>query len=602
MDPKKRNQLKQLQLSLKRNGFGLYCRILCRLFEVHDGYDFLKPLQASLRSRDFLKLYTEADSLSSQSYEDATEHFVANQFALMLKKFPWPKSVLDLKPEERAYTAFMSSEKRCDLVNRKFKILSWNRSRDRKSKEAGAAKHWIRTVIGSRPNYRRCFDKSDFGPGASVGVHGDATSYAAKLSAECWTVTPGALHHGYAAVRRNFHIWESLLPRRGPYVCYDEEAGFQAYLRKISVVQENKICFVPKTAKTDRTIAVEPLLNGFVQKGVDQLLRENLKAVGLNLSDQGLNQRFACEGSIDDSDDGFVTIDMKSASDSISTELVRFLIPDDWFRLLDRIRSKYYRIYDDAKPFKKFCSMGNGFCFPLETLIFASACIAVGAGVPSKDFIVYGDDIIVRKRYASPLIDLLGHWGFKVNSDKTFLSGPFRESCGTDWFGGKDVRPFTLDYGLDSIQTLFKYLNLTRRSEICESFFQETREMAVKPLPEQFRFFRPFEGQEDTGIDSQGSEFMTVPSCVYVPKYNKWVWHEFSSEPVVDFDTIDKLKDQPWLISDALRGSSSVNFGLHKGLPKVTLRNRTQTKIVRKGYVSTSNWLPPPQPVVIPGG
>jgi len=594
MHPKRQLLLKRIQLQLRRNQTKVYLTLLARLLRFHDQYSFLKPLADSLRARNFLELYKSADSLSVQKYTDATEHFVANQFALLIKKYPWPKDLLDLKPMDNAVKAFASSEKRCELINRKFRLLNMDRSRDRFKLEGRKARFWIRSVIGSRPNYRSIFQKADFGPGASVGVHGDATSYSAKIFAERWTVTPGALHHGYAAVRQNFHMWEQLLPRVGDYVCYDEELAFEAYLKRIHVVENNNISFVPKTAKTNRTIAVEPLLNGFVQKGIDLDMRSRLLKVGINLKEQGLNQEMARLGSLEDTDDAFVTIDMKSASDSVSTELVRYLVPDDWFRLFDRTRSHSYKLEKSVKPFKKFCSMGNGFCFPLETLVFASACIASGCGIPSVDFMVYGDDIVVRKVHAASVIALLRHWGFKTNPEKTFLEGPFRESCGTDWFGGKDVRPFTLDYALDSIESVFKYLNLTRRSEICEDFFKPVRELVVMTLPENVRFFRPFPGQEDTGIDSVGEEFMSCSTCTFLPREAKWVWHELSFSPVVDLTTLAGLSDKPWFIGVALRGSESMNFGSYKGSPKVVLRKRTQMKIVRKGYVSTSNWLPPP--------
>lgn len=592
MIPRKQDRLKLLQQHLKAKSTKFYLSLLSRLLADHARYESLKSLPPLLRKRDFLGLYLAADSLSSQKYDDADEHFSANQIALLIKKFPWPIDLLDLKPRENAISSFYSSEKRCGLMNRKFACLGWDRSRDRFSQEARAARWWIRSIIGSRPNYRSIFQKADFGPGASVGVHGDATSYAAKINAARWTVTPGALHHGYAAIRQNYQMWELLLPRRGSYVCYDEELAFANYLSKIRVVGENNISFVPKTAKTNRAIAVEPLLNGLVQKGIDLELRNKLLKVGLDLADQGKNQAMACEGSLDDSEDGYVTIDMKSASDSVSIGIVKYLFPEDWERLLNRTRSHAYNLDGTVKVFKKFCSMGNGFCFPIETLIFASACYAVSKGVAPIDFRVYGDDIIIRKKHASTVIQLLKHWGFKINSDKTFLEGPFRESCGADWFGGKDVRPFTLDYSFDTIQNVFKFLNLTNRNERCKAFFANQRDYVVRYLPLEYRFFRPLSGEEDTGIDSLGDEHLSAPSCTFNHKKGKWEWLELSTRPLVDFSTLDLCKDQPWLMGVALRGSKSIGFGRYVGAPEVVLRNRAQTKVIRKGYVSTSNWLP----------
>lgn len=593
MNPRIRASLRANRKALRAQHFQIYLKVLARLFQANKQYEFLKPLSDALRRRDFSELYSLSDSLSSQSYEDATQHFVANQFTLLIKKYPWPVKVLDLRPEEQAKKSFYSAEKRCGLINRKFILLQADRSRDRFKAETSVAKKKIRNIIGSTPNYRSWSWKCDFGPGASIGVHGNATNYLAKTSAERWTVSPGAIHHGFLGLTRNFHLMETLFPKdvkTGLY-CYDLEAAFATYISRLTVVSNNKISFVPKTAKTFRSIAIEPLLNGFVQKGVDLVLRSRLELDGTLLSDQSRNQRMAREGSLDDSDDGFVTIDLKSASDSISIELCRHLLPDDWFRLLQRIRSPDYEIDGVVKTFNKFCSMGNGFCFPLETLIFVSACYACGCGINGLDFSVYGDDIIVRKRYAASVLKLLNHWGFKANVDKTFLEGPFRESCGSDWFGGKDVRPFTLDYALDSVESIFKFLNLSRRSNNTSVFFEPVRDLVISTLLPDCRWFRPLPGLDDSAITSTGDEHLTAINCRF--KGGKWSWFELASSPVTDLATLGRCQDQPWLIGVALRGAKTVGFGLHKYLPCVTLRRETKTKIVRKGYVSTSNWLPP---------
>lgn len=244
-------------------------------------------------------------------------------------------------------------------------------------------------------------------------------------------------------------------------MCVDRSRFSDKFRERVRLVEHNKITFVPKTAKTHRSIAVEPLVNGYVQKGIDQVMRKRLRRIGIDLSDQSGNSEYARLGSLDNSDQSFVTIDLSMASDSLATEVVRQLVPAAWFELLNALRSKSFLLDDVEYKFEKFCSMGNGFCFPLQTLIFTAACKAVGAGVPGLDFKVYGDDIIVRRCHAEPVIRLLGELGFKTNTDKTFITGPFRESCGRDWFSGEDVRPFILDFRLDSVEALIKFHNLS---------------------------------------------------------------------------------------------------------------------------------------------
>jgi hypothetical protein len=87
--------------------------------------------------------------------------------------------------------------------------------------------------------------------------------------------------------------------------------------------------------------------------------------------------------------------------------------------------------------YAKFSSMGNGATFCIETLLFAAACYAVG----SKEFSVYGDDVIIETELFEAYKALTGFLGFTINEEKSFTSGPFRESCGGDYYDGIDVTP-----------------------------------------------------------------------------------------------------------------------------------------------------------------
>jgi hypothetical protein len=523
---------------------------------------------------------------------------VANQFALLIKKYPWDSKLVGLDPERAALESFASGENRCARINRKFSILEIDPSRDRFRRESKIAMAWIRSLMGSVPNYRSIARKCDFGQGASVGIHGDATHVLRKLSDEqAWTVTPGALHHGFAGLMKNPHFLETLLDSRmtsdGRVIyCYDYQVAFEKYLARIHVVNNNKLSFVLKTAKTHRSIATEPMLTGFYQKGIDEELRGFLLKFGIDLSDQSLNQRMALLGSLDDSEEGFVTIDLRNASNSNAQIPVRYLYPRDWYALFNRTRSHYYEHKGAVKLYSMLCSMGNGFCFPVETITFASICVACGCGRPGVDFSVYGDDIIIRKKYYQKVIAMLSHYGFKVNVDKTFYEGPFRESCGSDWFNGVDVRPFTLDFAFDTIENFYKYLNLTQRSEKVSDFFAPVREFVMNSVPIDFRFIRPLKGEVNTGIDSLGDEHLSSPHCVFERSTARWSWKELVATPVVDRGRLQRWGHEPWLMGIALRGSNSVPYGIGEGLPSVTFRRRTRTEVARKSYSSTSNWLP----------
>jgi len=54
---------------------------------------------------------------------------------------------------------------------------------------------------------------------------------------------------------------------------------------------------------------------------------------------------------------------------------------------------------------------------------------------------VFGDDIIVERRFYARVHRLLDLLGLVVNAAKSFQSGLFRESCGHDYYVGYNVRP-----------------------------------------------------------------------------------------------------------------------------------------------------------------
>lgn len=210
------------------------------------------------------------------------------------------------------------------------------------------------------------------------------------------------------------------------------------------VVRGNVMITVPKNEKTDRVICYEPHANIRVQLAVGDYLKKRLLKVGVDLKDQSVNRtrcRLARES-------GFATIDLSMASDTLSLELVHLLLPPDWAVLLDDMRS-HETLWPDGqwRRNEKFSSMGNGFTFELESLVFYALCSAV-----TTDVSVFGDDIIVPQNAFNSCVELLGWSGFKVNWEKSYATGEFFESCGYEYFSNVDVTPFfirTLPKSLD---------------------------------------------------------------------------------------------------------------------------------------------------------
>jgi len=209
--------------------------------------------------------------------------------------------------------------------------------------------------------------------------------------------------------------------------------GFKGSLRTRET-HRNRVELVPKNWKTDRTIACEPEGNLPLQLAFDRYAKRRLRLFGIDLSDQFCNQKRAQKASIDGT---LCTVDFKAASDTISFNVVSWLFPVDWFNYLWEVRTPGFRGVFGNGLYSKFSSMGNGSTFAIETLLFAAACYAVG----SKDFSVYGDDVILESERYEDFSALTRFLGFTINEDKTFYKGPFRESCGGDFFNGKNVTP-----------------------------------------------------------------------------------------------------------------------------------------------------------------
>ncbi len=569
------NEMIRLNKELSKNSWANYLILLDNVVSgLRDDVTWKKSLLGFIRRREISNMLLVADSLTEQEYVSATDHFVANQIASLIRKYPFPSDLTPYAPELEAKSKFIRAELNCKSMNEYF-VRDDSNIRQGQDWFYHSMRKFISYAIGDSPVLPDIYGNCDFGPGASLGVHGSVTHLAQKFASD-WSVSSSALPYARAALVNHFQIFNALCDEdhESGYSCYDPTKAEDRISKIIKRTEYNKIAFVPKTAKTHRAIAVEPLLNTFVQKGADAVLRRKLLRIGIDLSDQSINQRLAREGSVDDSEDGFVTIDLSSASDSISIGLARLLLPPDWFDFLNCIRSHSYEMDGERKVYHKFCSMGNGFCFPLETLLFVAACHATGCGVPGVDFNVYGDDIIVRGKHASELIHLLRWMGFETNRDKTFLRGPFRESCGSDWFNGEDVRPFIFDFALDSLENIFKFLNLTQRSDRTSNFFSEVNASFKKRIPRNLYFARPYPGQADTGVTVALDEFMTTKYAKYSLSIQNWRWLELQHVAVADRNWSQLRFAKHSQMMAALRGASSRR--------PFTVRRKTSTKVVKK--------------------
>lgn len=184
---------------------------------------------------------------------------------------------------------------------------------------------------------------------------------------------------------------------------------------------------VRKNNEIDRSIDLQPFINMVVQRaigvGLRSLLREELD---LDLDTLQDVHRLKVM------DSTAATIDLKNASDSNTWSLLRFMYPKWFVRLIEQATPEYIEGLDGHYYLtKKVSSMGNGFTFELMNLTL----LAVTRQIDPRGS-VYGDDIIVTKDAASRLILVLESAGWVVNKEKSFITGPFRESCGANFYDG----------------------------------------------------------------------------------------------------------------------------------------------------------------------
>jgi hypothetical protein len=245
---------------------------------------------------------------------------------------------------------------------------------------------------------------------------------------------------------------------------------YASSFQDLNLVRGNILFTVPKKTDIDRCACKEPDINMYLQKGVGAHIRRRLRRNGINLNDQSINRRLAKEGSINNL---LMTLDLSAASDSMCISVVQSLLPKLWFEYLDSIRSHETLIDEEYVRLEMFSSMGNGFTFELESLIFYVLTRTVQyfkgiSGVCS----VYGDDIIAMSSLYDDLTFVLGKFGFSTNADKSFHEGPFRESCGGHYHNGEDITPFYLKREPSTLTDLIRFTNQFRQWVFSSPFRQ----------------------------------------------------------------------------------------------------------------------------------
>lgn len=358
----------------------------------------------------------------------------ATMLSLVLKNEDWPAPSASEKSRKKvAVTKFLEGEHKCFLTNQAIRRLRLNAAENYFPEGSFAnwdsvlrIRRFIRHVLGEVPNLSELCPK--FGPGSSLSDKHGMTTVPDKLSSEL-TLTP-AIAPVLAFV--NTSAWG-----RGHIAEYGSLRG--------KFVRGNRFFTVPKNALEERGAAVEPSVNGPYTCAIGDYIKDKQAKIGNNLrQNQQTNRELARLGSIHGT---FATIDLRNASNTLCTEVVKLLLPDDWYELLNSFRSPFTSFDGKWLHLNIFSTMGNGFTFELEALIFLAVAresmrlTGVDCAI-GENLSVHGDDIIVPSGAFDECVRLLEVFGFEANRKKSFGTGPFRESCGGDYWNGQAVRPF----------------------------------------------------------------------------------------------------------------------------------------------------------------
>lgn len=262
-------------------------------------------------------------------------------------------------------------------------------------------------------------------------------------------------------------------------------------------VDYERLSTVPKDLWKRRSIGVGASLATWIQQSYDGWLRERLKTIGIDLSNQDPNRSLAFLGSIPGrSDLRPATIDLTDASSRICFGLIPLLFSGPWARTLVRQRAKFCIVNGKRERMEMFSAMGNALTFSLQTLIFSAVVRSVlrDHGMKDMQWRVYGDDIIVPGRIFDDVCHSLELLGFEPNRSKSYGNwSPFRESCGADYLHGTNVRPLFLKSLITDVSEAYKVLNLisafAAESPIPAWSYRRVWKYLLSTVPEDFRVF-----------------------------------------------------------------------------------------------------------------
>lgn len=257
------------------------------------------------------------------------------------------------------------------------------------------------------------------------------------------------------------------------------------------------------------------------------------------------------------------TIDLSSASDSISSTFAQFVLPVWMFNTLNSTRATKLKIGKSKVMNNIFFTSGAACCFNSEMYIFGAvveAAISYHAfwvSTPDtykkelrrlmSDVIIYGDDIIVPDECFEIVCEFLQICRFTVNLSKSYAhDSNFRESCGMDAYDGAEVSSLYFPRANLNWDSTELFASLAKLQQACMNYnlvhtgllLADLLQPTIKPVP--------FKGLID--IDFLERKYLSPQSGIskVVTTYLPGVAYDVYKDNYAD--CVDEYRDQEVLV------------------------------------------------------
>lgn len=480
-----------------------------------------------------------------QKASDLQNMLVAHR---LLSKFEKPNAQRAERRREASIRSFLDTNA-SNTVSFDYRDLD----RDARRTFLGA-REWLRvTLLGFRPSYRFAFPSGESANSAT----GDTDMFDKLVREDQWTCTVDALP--YAAMvaynnlslrrvvrdrfRQKWRPYNKTMQRKWYVEALDsgQKPGPYCFMRMFSSLCEIAPCrvtTVPKNNTKDRVITCEATWTMVAQLSLALDLRDHLRRkTGVDIRWWQDVHRALIR------DPRRATIDFSEASDRNSWSVVKQLFPGNVVRHLARLRSTCVVDGEEYHPINMFAPMGAGNTFIVLTLTLLAYSRQFD---PSSS--VFGDDVILMSSVARDFCAFTEKLGWKVNRNKSFDEGNFRESCGA--FAALDT------------QTLLTSYDIHWPHEIPEAYIVINKLVRVRDVTS---------GPLGALLDSACRDLCDLLPC------NTVLREPYTSEPLWDFKILD-----PRALVEHRHTSLSVAAKLRMGMiqrPVVIVTRQTSNPV-----------------------